>query len=199
METSVIDSWKKDYKLLISKALKNTGRKRFLSKNPPNTARIKVLLEMFPNARFIHIHRNPVDVYLSTHNFFDKMLPHLQLQSIDASELDHHIFDLYKDLMRDYLKQRELIPKGHLVELSFEALETDPRTCIKNLYKDLDLTGHDKSKAYFEAYLNKMKSYQKNKHHITEALMEKIQTEWGFAMKEWGYGIPKHIKIEANE
>ena len=83
--------------------------------------------------------------------------------------------------------------------LDFEALETDPRTCIKNLYKDLDLTGHDKSKAYFEAYLNKMKSYQKNKHHITEALMEKIQTEWGFAMKEWGYGIPKHIKIEANE
>ena len=199
MDTSVIDSWKKDYKLLISKALKNTERKRFLSKNPPNTARIKVLLEMFPNARFIHIHRNPIEVYLSTHNFFDKMLPHLQLQSIDSSELDHHIFDLYKDLMKDYLEQRELIPKGHLVELSFEALEADARTCIRNLYKDLDLSGYDKSDAYFEAYLNKMKSYQKNKHHITKALMEKIQTEWGFAMKEWGYGIPKHIEIEANE
>ena len=199
LEVSIIDSWKRDYKLLISKALKNTGRKRFLSKNPPNTARIKVLLEMFPNAKFIHIHRNPVEVYLSTHNFFDKMLPHLQLQSIDAVELDHHIFDLYKDLMKDYLEQRELIPKGQLVELSFETLERDPRTCIKNLYRDLDLSGYDKSEAYFDAYLNKMKSYQKNKHQITKALMEKIQTEWGFAMKEWGYGIRKHIEIEANE
>ena len=199
IDTAVIDSWKKDYKLLISKAMKNTGRERFLSKNPPNTARIKVLLEMFPNARFIHIHRNPVEVYLSTHNFFDKMLPHLQLQSIEASVLDDHIFELYKNLMEDYLEQRELIPKGHLVELAFETLETDPKTCIRDIYKDLDLSGHDKSQPYFEAYLNKMKSYQKNKHRITEALMKRIQNEWGFAMKEWGYGVPSHIEIESNE
>ena len=101
--------------------------------------------------------------------------------------------------MKDYFEQRELIPKGHLVELSFDTLEMDPKTCLKNLYKDLYLSGYDKSDPYFEAYLNKMKSYQKNKHHITKALMEKIQTEWGFAMKEWGYGIPKHIEIEVNE
>lgn len=199
IDTAVIDSWKKDYKLLISKAMKNTGRDRFLSKNPPNTARIKVLLEMFPNARFIHIHRNPVEVYLSTHNFFDKMLPHLQLQSIESSVLNDHIFELYKNLMEDYLEQREMIPKGHLVELAFESLETDPKTCIRHIYKDLNLSGHDKSRPYFEAYLNKMKSYQKNKHRITEALMKRIQNEWGFAMKEWGYGVPSHVEIESNE
>lgn len=198
LDTAVIDSWKKDYRLLIAKALKNTGRNRFLSKNPPNTARIKVLLEMFPNARFIHIHRNPVEVYLSTRNFFDKMLPHLQLQSIDASVLENDIFELYKNLMTDYLEQRDMIPKGQLAEVPFGTLESDPKVCIRNIYKDLNLSGHDISQPYFEAYLNKMKSYQKNKHHITEALMEKIQNEWGFAMKEWGYGIPNHIEIEAN-
>lgn len=198
LDTAVIDSWKKDYRLLIAKALKNTGRNRFLSKNPPNTARIKVLLEMFPNARFIHIHRNPVEVYLSTRNFFDKMLPHLQLQSIEASVLENDIFELYKNLMTDYLEQRDMIPKGQLAEVPFGTLESDPKVCIRNIYKDLNLSGHDISQPYFEAYLNKMKSYQKNKHHITEALMEKIQNEWGFAMKEWGYGIPNHIEIEAN-
>ena len=67
---SQLQSWKNDYKLLIKKALKNTGRVQFLSKNPPNTARIKVLLEMFPNAKFIHIHRNPVEVFLSTRHFY---------------------------------------------------------------------------------------------------------------------------------
>jgi len=198
IDTSMIDSWKDDYKLLINKALKNTKRKRFLSKNPPNTARIKVLLEMFPNARFIHIHRNPVEVYLSTRNFFDKMLPHLQLQTIDAGVLDAHVFQLYKDLMRDYLDQRALIPSDHLVELSFDSLEHDPKTCLQNLYQDLDLSGYVASEPYFEAYLNKMKSYKKNKHHITQELLEKIQNEWGFAMKEWAYKIPKHIEIESN-
>lgn len=198
LDAAVIDSWKKDYRLLIAKALKNTGGDRFLSKNPSNTARIKVLLEMFPNARFIHIHRNPVEVYLSTRNFFDKMLPHLQLQSIEALVLKDDIFELYKNLMKDYLMQRDLIPKGQLAEVPFETLESDPKVCIRNIYKDLHLSGHDISQPYFEAYLNKMQSYQKNKHHMTEALMEKIQNEWGFAMKEWGYGIPNHIEIEAN-
>ncbi|MEZ5084213.1 MAG: sulfotransferase [Bacteroidales bacterium] len=75
--------WKEDYKLLIKKALKNTNRTRFLSKNPPNTARIKVLLDMFPNAKFIFIHRNPVEVFLSTRNFFNKMMPYLQLQKLN--------------------------------------------------------------------------------------------------------------------
>ena len=199
IDSSMIDAWKRDYKLLINKALKNTGRNRFLSKNPPNTARIKVLLDMFPNARFIHIHRNPVEVYLSTRNFFDKMLPHLQLQSIEPSDMETHIFELYKDLMKDYLAQKELIPKGHLVEVPFESLEKDPDGCIRNLYEGLNLSGFDQSEPYIKHYLNKMKSYQKNKHHITADLMEKIRTEWGFAMKEWGYDIPEHIEIEPNE
>lgn len=196
---SMIDSWKSDYILLINKSISNTKRRRFLSKNPPNTARIKVLLEMFPNARFIHIHRNPVEVYLSTRNFFDKMLPHLQLQHIDSVELDTLIFDLYKDLMQDYLEQRSLIPKGQLTEISFDELETDPINNIRKIYKNLNLSGFEESQTYFEDYLNKMKSYQKNKHRITNQLMRKIQAEWGFTMKEWGYDIPEHIEIEGDE
>jgi len=150
---------------------------------------------MFPTARFIYIHRNPVEVYLSTRNFFFKMLPHLQLQSIDSRELEDIIFELYKDIVHDYLHQKDLIPEAHLVELSFDDLEKDPGSVIKNLYKDLNLSGYQESKAYFETYLESMKSYKKNKHQITSELLEKIRFEWGFAMKQWAYDIPEHIEI----
>ncbi len=193
---STINSWKNDYKLLINKALRNTQRERFLSKNPPNTGRIKVLLEMFPNAKFIHIHRNPIEVFLSTHNFFNKMLPHLQLQSVDFEQLERDILQLYKDIMRDYLEQSPKIPEDQLVEISFEELEKDPKLCLKNLYKGLKLTGYDETESYFEAYLDSKKSYQKNTHQITSDLIEKIQIEWGFAMKHWSYDIPENIEIK---
>jgi len=199
IDQSRVESWKRDYKLLISKALKNTGGTRFLSKNPPNTARIEKLLEMFPEARFIHIHRNPVEVYLSTRNFFFKMLPHLQLQTIGQEELDDCIFELYKDLMNDYLKQRELIPEKQLVEIDFETLETDPKACIRDLYQGLDLPGYRESEPHFDVYLDRIKSYKKNKHQINAKLIKKIQAEWGFAMKEWGYGIPQHIEVEEDD
>lgn len=195
VDPKAIVSWKEDYRLLIKKALANTKKERYLSKNPPNTARVSVLLEMFPNARFIHIHRNPIEVYLSTHHFFTKMLPHLQLQSIDEQKLDDAIFQLYKDLMQDYLEQKDMIPKGNLVEISFDELEKDPLSIISSIYEDLNLPGYSKAEPEFKAYVNKMKSYKKNTHVLTPELVEKINREWGFTMNKWDYKLPSHIKI----
>lgn len=196
MEESKIKSWEEDYKLLITKALKNTKGERFLSKNPPNTGRVKKLLTMFPDARFIHIHRNPVEVYLSTHNFFHKMLPHLQLQSIADKDLEALIFGLYQDIMKDYLAQKELIPKNRLIEIAFEELESSPKSCIEGIYKKLELSGYQECEPLITSYLNKMKSYEKNKHYITDELLQKIKSQWGFAMKEWSYDVPEHIEIK---
>lgn len=196
IDSSKQKSWEGDYKLLITKAVKNTNGERFLSKNPPNTGRVRKLLKMFPEARFIHIHRNPVEVYLSTHNFFHKMLPHLQLQSIDDAELDSLIFELYEDIMTDYLDQKDLIPENRLVEVRFEELESDPKTCIENIYRKLEISGFEDCEALFDSYLDKMKTYQKNKHLITQELLDKIEGKWGFAMKEWNYTIPEHIEVQ---
>ncbi|MBE0638948.1 MAG: sulfotransferase [Bacteroidales bacterium] len=189
------DLWKRDYTLLIKKALRNSGREQFLSKNPPNTARIKILLETFPNAKFIHIHRNPVEVFLSTRHFYAKMLPHLQLHTISQPEIDSHIFEVYKKLMYDFLNQKVLIPEGNLVEIAFDDLEHDPMGNLKMIYEKLDLQGFEEALPFFQNYQQSMESYEKNKHAISRELLEKIQQEWGFAMKVFNYNIPEKIEI----
>jgi len=188
-------AWESDYKLLIEKSLINSGGQRFLSKNPTNTARIKVILDMYPNAKFIHIHRNPVEVFLSMRNFFKKMLPPLQMQSIEQDELDDHTFTIYKNLMKDYFDQRGLIPAGNLVELSFDALEENPEAILKDIYKKLNLTGFDGALPNFQSYLNKMGDYNKNKHYISKIQLQRVQDEWGFAIDQLGYEFPQNIEI----
>ena len=195
IESSQLESWKSDYKLLIKKALKNTNGEIYLSKNPPNTARIVVLLEMFPNAKFIHIHRSPVEVFLSTHNFISKMLPHLQLQNLPQGVIDGMVFELYKDLMSDYLKQRELIPKGNLVELSFDSLQEDPMGVLNNIYKELNLPGFEAAAPNFKTYVASKRSYQKNTHKITERQLETLKNTCGFIFEEYNYNIPENIEI----
>jgi len=195
LSTAEADSWKRDYSLLIKKALKNTGREQFLSKNPPNTARVKVLLEIFPNAKFIHIHRNPVEVFLSTRHFYAKMLPHLQLQPISQAEIDNHIFEVYKVLMKDFLEQKKLIPSGNFVEIAFDDLERNPLKNLEVIYNQLGLPGFEVALPFFEKYQESMESYEKNKHSISRELLEKIQQEWDFAMKEFNYGLPEKIEI----
>ena len=190
-----IESWECDYKLLIKKALKSTGREQFLSKNPPNTGRIKVLLKMFPDAKFIHIHRNPVEVFLSTRHFYSKMLPYLQLQSITPEEIDSHIFDIYKKLMNDFLEQKTLIPAANFVEIAFDDLEKDTINNLKNIYEKLDLPGFEDALPAFTNYRQSMESYEKNKHTISHDLVNKIQRELGFAMKQFNYAVPENIEI----
>lgn len=190
-----LESWKMDYKLLIKKALKNTNRQRFLSKNPTNTARVKVLLDMFPKAKFIHIHRNPVEVFLSTRHFYEKMLPHLQLQSIAQEELDRHILDIYKNLMNDFFEQKELIPPGNLIEVSFDELEESPEAILENIYEELNLKGVENAKPMFRKYFKRMESYKKNKHTITKDILQKVLHECDFSMKKLNYTIPKNIEI----
>jgi len=191
-----LESWKEDYKLLIKKSLRNTNKKVYLSKNPPNTGRIKILLEMFPNAKFIHIHRNPVEVFVSTQKFFYKMLPHLQLQTIKPEEIDDAIFVLYKNLMDDYFEQKHLIPKENLFEFSFDQLQEKPLLTLRDLYLGLNLTGFEKAQPKFKAYLKSVDQYKKNKHHIKKEHLDRLLVEWNSYMISLNYSVPDTIEID---
>ena len=187
--------WKEEYVLQIKKALRNTNGKYFLSKNPPHTARVRMLLEMFPNAKFIHIYRNPVIVFLSTQHFFNTMIPNLQLHGISHRKLDNIILAVYDRMMHAYFEEKELIPEGNLVEVAFEELEKNPLRQIEKIFNNLSIPGFEKSKPNIVSYIDSKKGYKKNKHTIKQKTLDKILKEWGFAMKEWGYEVPASINV----
>jgi hypothetical protein len=189
-------SFIRDYRRVIQKALINTGKKRFLSKNPVHTGRIPLLLEMFPDARFIHIHRNPVDVILSTRHFFSKMMPGLTLKKIDFDQINKDIYTVYDKLMQEYLQTKEMIPEGHLVEVSYDDLTANTMGEIKNIYDTLGFKGYDKASPFIEDYAKLKKNYVRNKYVIQQDLLNEILAETSFAMKHYKYDIPENLEIK---
>ena len=121
-EETTRNTFMEDYKQVINKAMLNIGNARFLSKNPVNTARIPMLLEMYPEAKFIHICRNPVDVILSTRHFFSKMMPGLSLHKVDLDKVNEDIYHIYDRMMHDYFDTRSMIAAKNLVEVKYEEL-----------------------------------------------------------------------------
>src|SRR5262249_2959451 len=63
-------------------------RRPLVLKSPPHTARIRLLLELFPAARFVHIHRNPYDVFRSTCHLAQTVVPWSTLQRARASGIE---------------------------------------------------------------------------------------------------------------
>ncbi|MEM6521444.1 MAG: sulfotransferase, partial [Cyanobacteria bacterium P01_C01_bin.70] len=60
-------AWQFSFHRFAKKLVVRYGEnKTLLLKSPENTARVKHLLELYPDAKFIHIHRHPYRVFQST-------------------------------------------------------------------------------------------------------------------------------------
>lgn len=183
-----LKNWKKAYYHLLQKIVLYTGKNRLVLKNPPNTARIKVLLELFPKAKFVNIYRNPYDVFLSMKNMYDKSICPLFLQDMTKAEIEEKIFSNYERVMKKYIEEVTLIPSQNFINIRYEDLEKDPLIKLKEIYLALGLN-FDSAKMPVITYLASIKNYKKNEFSIDPQMREKINTRWKFAFDYFGYEI----------
>jgi len=179
--------WSDRYLEILRKATLQAGGKRLVLKNPAHSARIRALLELFPEARFIHMCRNPYDLFLSTKKLWQVVLPRSQLQAIGPEEIDRLILQFFVQLVQRYLADRELIPPGNLVEVRFEDLEADPLAEVSRVYDTLGLPGFVSAEPRIRAYLDSVAGYQKNSYELTADVIEQVNRHWSFAFDVWGY------------
>ena len=174
---------------LIKISLWNTNGTQFLSKNPPHTGRVKELVKMFPNAKFIYLMRNPYTVFESTRSFFTNTIKPLQLQNITPEELQENILSVYAKLYHKYEADKHFIPEGNLVEVRFEDYEKNAFDLTQEIYQKLSLPGFEEARPAIEAYVNKKKGYKKNKYQYKPETVELVEKHWSFALDEWGYHL----------
>ena len=157
-------------------------------KSPPHTARIRLLLEMFPEARFVHIRRDPFTVFRSTRHMYAATMRYWRLQSPPDGDEDGRILRVYREMYDAFFDQRDMIPAGQIVEVSYEDLERDPIGQVEGIYAGLGLPGFDAARPRLENYLGSIAGYRKNRHpDLPEAVRQRVSREWGRCFDEWGY------------
>ena len=180
--------WRKEY-LYTLKYLtyRNNGRQLIL-KTPPNTERIKVLLEMFPQAKFIYIYRNPYHIYYSIRNMWKRaILNYYSVQNITDAELDEIVFEHFTYLTGQYAKDKVLIPEGNLIEISYEALKADPFGTIQKIYSQINLPNFEQTEDDLLKQLEAEKGYQNFQYHFSDETNKKIEGKWGEYIDHWKY------------
>jgi len=177
----------RSYEMVLRKATLKAGGRRLVLKNCASTGHIETLLKVFPEARFIHIYRNPYDVFLSTLHLYRTTLPLFQIQAIDNEEIEACVLEFYDRVMHAYLAARSKIPAGHHVEVRFENLETAPLEEVKRIYDTLQLPGFAEAEAGFRDYIDSVSGYEKNTYELSTDVIEKVNRHWAFAFGQWGY------------
>jgi omega-hydroxy-beta-dihydromenaquinone-9 sulfotransferase len=159
-----------------------------LLKSPPHTGRIKLLLAMFPDARFVHIHRNPYVVFQSTQRQTEVTLRTMGLQHLDVQHLDARIIRRYKIMYDAFFEECPLISRGQFHEVSFEELERDPLRQVKMIYDHLNMPGFDAMQPSLQRYVDSNVNYRKNTYpDLSSSRRGEIARAWQRNFEQWGY------------
>jgi omega-hydroxy-beta-dihydromenaquinone-9 sulfotransferase len=183
------NTWKTAVKEFAQKLLIRHGRDSILLfKGPDQTAKIRLLLELFPDARFIHIHRDPYEVFRSTMNMEKKTIPLYAYQKTDFRYLEDFVLWRYSEMYDAFLEDIELIPEGQFTQISFEELEKNPLETIEKVYRDVRLPSFDEAKSSIVKYLDSIADYKKNRYpELPDDQKKKIQLSWKRYLEAFGY------------
>ena len=181
-------AWKEAHLAFARKLSYLHASRPLLLKSPPNTARVRMLLELFPKAKFVHIHRHPYEVFQSQLKFYDTVLWHTYLQRPDRSHLEAEILARYRAVFTALFRDRSLIPPGQFHELSFSALETNPIGELEKIYAGLQLGGFEVVRPRLEAYVASQHGYEKNRFPpLDDATKRRVQDAAEPCFQRWNY------------
>jgi LPS sulfotransferase NodH len=153
--------------------------KRVLLKNPFHSMRLPLLREMFPEAKFIHIHRHPYAVVPSTIHMWHIVGNENKLKNKSSKYRVDEVSEVLNRLLAYVQRHLKDIPEKNKVEISFEELETDPAGTVKKIYGKLNMTPAPGFEQKLADKIALTKSHRKNKYTLTEQNKEIIKKTLG--------------------
>ena len=162
---------------------------RVVLKSPPHTARVKTLLEIFPDAKFVHISRDPLVLFPSTVRLWRSlsMVQSLQGPKENYDWIEEEVFSNLERMYEAFERDRELIPEGNLAELSYEDLIADPKAQLRGIYDQLDLGDFTAVETALDAYLQETGDYKTNRYELPDDIREKVSKRWAAYAERYGY------------
>jgi hypothetical protein len=144
-------------------------------------------VDLFPNACFVHIVRDPYVVYPSTLRLWRSLYRAHGLQTPSFEGLEEHVLSTFTLLYRKLEEGRRLVSPNRFYELKYEDLVRDPVNQMERLYAHLDLGGFGEYVPRLEKYLTTIKGYETNRYELDQGEREKLRGRWGEVIRQYGY------------
>jgi len=181
------EAWKSEL-LQFCKRLALDDDRRIVIKSPTHTARVRTLLEMFPDAKFVHLSRSPLALYRSTVALWKSLAAEEGLQVVrDNQWFSSFVIDSLRDMYDAYFEDRKLLRDDQLIELRYEDLVADPKGALRTIYERLDLGDFARVEPALDEHLTEVRNYRPNRHTMDDATAELIHAQWAQYFEEFGY------------
>ena len=155
-------------KLYLSFIKKNSDKKIFTDKMPYNFLYIGIINAIFPEAKIIHVTRNPLDNFLSLYKTYFSDNSHLY--SYDLS----NILNYYK-LYINHIKYWESLLPNYIYNISYEKLVNNPKSQIKKL---IQFCNFEWDENYLNFHKNRRTVYTASAVQVRKKLYKNSINSW---------------------
>jgi omega-hydroxy-beta-dihydromenaquinone-9 sulfotransferase len=178
--------WRTLFRRLLQTIVANDPRRPVL-KSPTHTCRIPTLLEMFPDAKFLYLKRDPYVVYPSTVNLWKKLHEKQGLHAPHHKDVEETVLKTFARMHARVEATKSQVPAGNWFELKYEDLTARPEGLLEELYAALDLGDFEPVRPGIREYLATNRNYEKNRWTLPPETRALVKDRWGDVIEAWGY------------
>ena len=180
--------WTRSLREFLEAVSLATGRPLVI-KSPTHTARIRYLAREFPEAKFIHITRDPRALFPSTCRLWKSLDEVQALQRPDHDHLESYVIDCFRRMYDAFHESRDSIEPHRLVDVRYEELIAEPVDTMRRIYESLRLSDFEPVQPLIEAWAEREhRQYQPNRLKISASAEERIRDRWADYFQRYGYG-----------
>ncbi len=183
--------WGNHYDFLLKKVSFASKGRRLLLKNPPNVGRIREVLKRYPDAKFIHVFRNPWLVHASSMKLMDRFVEQMSFQPCTHRQIEEFTSVRYQLIMDRWLQDRSLIPSANLVEVRHEDMTGNPMPVMENIYRQFELPGWENVRPALQRYVDSLVGYQNNEYRFDQDYLERVGPWLNPIAEKLGYSAPE--------
>lgn len=170
-------------------------RKRWLLKAPEHQVHLDTLLQVYPDARIVQTHRDPIKCMASTTSLMGTLYSMRSDQPFNAQMFENIIMgEATAGRLEHVMAQREsgVVPPQNIADSRYQDLMDNPMGCIESIYSHFGMTLSERSRHAMEAYLA-AKPKGKFGAHGYAVQQSKAAERPLFARYQALYGVPDEV------
>lgn len=182
-----IDHWFAELRKFLL-AVSAATERPLVIKSPTHTGRIAELSRAFPEARFIHLTRNPLQLFPSTCRLWRSLDESQALQVPSKEGYEDYVNECYRRMYKAFERDRDSIAPHRLIDVRYDDLKGDPVACLQRIYETLHLSDFETVRPSIQAWVeSEHKQYQPNRHARNPQQDDMIRDVWREYFQRYGY------------